>query len=50
VFPTPGCWEIQGRVGDGPTLTFIVEVEKIGDGPSWKFEGLGPGWRVSSGI
>ncbi len=33
VFPTPGCWEITGRIGDA-TLTFITRVEKIGDGPS----------------
>jgi hypothetical protein len=25
VFPTPGCWEITGRVG-GERLTFIVEI------------------------
>ena len=47
VFPTPGCWEVTGYVGDG-TLTFVVLVEKIGEGPSWRFEGLGLGDRVSS--
>ncbi|WP_129641704.1 hypothetical protein [Peristeroidobacter agariperforans] len=45
VFPTPGCWEITGRVADA-SLTFVAVVEKIGDGPG-KFEGLGSGWRVS---
>jgi hypothetical protein len=43
VFPTPGCWEITGRIGE-QSLTFVVEVEKIGDGPSWRFEGLSEGW------
>jgi hypothetical protein len=46
VFPTPGCWEITGSVADS-SLTFITLVEKIGDGPSWRFEGLERGWRVS---
>ena len=35
IFPTTGCWEVTGRVGDG-SLTFVVLVEKIGDGPCWK--------------
>lgn len=39
IFPTPGCWEITGRIGD-QSLTFIVQVEKEGDGPTWKYEGL----------
>jgi hypothetical protein len=49
VFPTPGCWEIAAVVGDHreQALTFVVFVELIGDGPSWRFEGLEPGWRVS---
>jgi hypothetical protein len=34
IFPTPGCWEVTGRVGDA-SLTFVVNVEKVGDGPSW---------------
>jgi hypothetical protein len=25
IFPTPGCWEITGRVGDA-SLTFVVEI------------------------
>jgi hypothetical protein len=47
LFPTPGCWEITGMVGDGK-LTFIVLVEKIGDGPAWRHQGPGQGARVSS--
>lgn len=46
VFPTPGCWEITGRVADS-SLTFVTFVEKIGPGPSWNFEGIGQGWRVT---
>jgi hypothetical protein len=46
VFPRPGCWEITGRVADG-SLTFVTLVEKIGDGPSWRFGGLDRGWRVT---
>ncbi|MFL6551321.1 MAG: hypothetical protein ACJ8OJ_21725 [Povalibacter sp.] len=48
VFPTPGCWEITGRVGDA-TLTFVLLVEKIGEGPSWRFEGLDRGWVQTTG-
>ena len=48
VFPTTGCWEITGRVGTS-SLTFVLYVEKVGDGPSWRFEGLERGWRVSTG-
>src|SRR5712691_9487658 len=29
IFPTPGCWEVTGRVGDA-TVTFITGVVKIG--------------------
>lgn len=29
IFPTPGCWEVTGRVGSA-SLTFVVAVEKIG--------------------
>jgi hypothetical protein len=32
IFPTPGCWEVTGRVG-GTSLTFTVNVIKIGHGP-----------------
>lgn len=48
VFPTPGCWEITGAVADG-SLTFIVQVEKIGDGPSGHMRGLPFGSRVTGG-
>ena len=50
VFPTPGCWEITGIVGDAvdAAVTFVIFVEKIGDGPTWRFDGLDAGWRVSS--
>ena len=47
VFPTPGCWKIVGKLGDA-SLAFIVLVEKIGDGPAWRFQGPGRGARVSS--
>ena len=33
VFPTPGCWEVTGHVGDR-SLTFVTLVVKIGDGPA----------------
>lgn len=45
VFPTPGCWEVTGSVGDG-SLTFVVFIEKTGEGPP-RFDALGLGWRVS---
>jgi hypothetical protein len=32
IFPTPGCWEITGHVGDH-SLTFVTRVVKIGEGP-----------------
>lgn len=32
IFPTPGCWEVTGRLGQR-TLTFVTLVEKIGTGP-----------------
>lgn len=47
VFPTPGCWEITGGVGDA-RLTFVVLVKKIGAGPDWRFEGLQRGWRATN--
>jgi hypothetical protein len=37
VFPTPGCWQITGQIGDR-SLSFVVEVEKIGEGPAWKYD------------
>lgn len=47
VFPRPGCWEITGSVADA-SLTFVVLVEKIGDGPTWRYGGPPRGWRVST--
>lgn len=35
IFPTAGCWEITGRVGDA-SLTFVTSVVKVGDGPARK--------------
>ncbi len=37
IFPTAGCWEVTGRVGEGQ-LTFVTKVVKIGDGPSRQIE------------
>jgi hypothetical protein len=47
VFPTPGCWEITGGIRDA-SLTFVMLVEKIGDGPSWRQNGPPPGRRVTT--
>lgn len=35
IFPTPGCWEVTGRVGEA-SVTFVTQVVKIGDGPAWR--------------
>jgi hypothetical protein len=35
IFPTPGCWEVTGRVADA-SVTFITRVVKNGEGPSWR--------------
>jgi len=35
IFPTPGCWEVTGRIGTA-SLTFVTRVVRIGDGPSWR--------------
>ncbi len=48
VFPTPGCWEIVGRVGDR-TLTFVVAVELIDAGPASHLNGVPRGWRKTGG-
>ncbi len=32
IFPTPGCWEVTGRVEEA-NLTFVTLVVKIGEGP-----------------
>jgi hypothetical protein len=36
IFPTPGCWEVTGRLGtrEDASLTFVTAVAKIGDGPA----------------
>jgi hypothetical protein len=47
IFPTPGCWEITGGVGEA-RLSFVVLVTKIGAGPDWRFEGLQRGWRETN--
>lgn len=47
VFPTPGCWEITGTVA-GASLTFVVDVQKIGAGPVSRMQGPPSGSRVSS--
>jgi hypothetical protein len=33
IFPTPGCWEVTGRVGTA-SLTFVTLVQRIGKGPT----------------
>jgi hypothetical protein len=33
IFPTPGCWEVTARVGQGQ-LTFVTDVVKVGAGPT----------------
>ena len=35
IFPTPGCWEVTGRVANA-SVTFVTRVMKVGDGPSWR--------------
>ena len=32
IFPTPGCWQVTGKVDD-QSLTFVVRAVKSGDGP-----------------
>jgi hypothetical protein len=32
IFPTPGCWEVTGKVDD-ERLTFVVRAIKVGNGP-----------------
>ena len=38
IFPTIGCWEVTGRVGDA-SLTFITRVVKLEDGDNEKTSG-----------
>jgi hypothetical protein len=33
IFPTAGCWEVTGTI-EGASLTFVVRVIKVGDGPT----------------
>jgi hypothetical protein len=47
VFPTPGCWEITGTLA-GERLAFIVNVQKIGDGPPGRMSGPPSGSRATS--
>ncbi|HEY3517057.1 MAG TPA: hypothetical protein VGL98_08415 [Gammaproteobacteria bacterium] len=49
LFPTPGCWEISAGVGAAAKpVTFVVLVEKIGDGPSGRMNGPDSGRRVTT--
>jgi hypothetical protein len=41
VFPGAGCWEVTGRVAE-VSLTFVVRVEKVADGPASPCEALFP--------
>lgn len=34
IFPSAGCWEVTGRVGE-TSLTFVTLVVQVGDGPNW---------------
>jgi hypothetical protein len=38
IFPTPGCWEVTGHVGNS-SITFTTRVVKIGEGPGRKARG-----------
>jgi len=40
IFPTPGCWEVTGQVGDhqDAKLTFVTKVVKVAEGPSWRLD------------
>ena len=35
IFPTPGCWEVSGHIGNA-SITFTTRVVKIGEGPARK--------------
>jgi hypothetical protein len=35
VFPSTGCWEVTGRIGDA-SVTFVTMVVQIGEGPAWR--------------
>lgn len=47
VFPTPGCWEITGGLGDA-RLSFVLRVERIGAGPPSWYPFPARGWRATS--
>jgi hypothetical protein len=32
IFPTPGCWEVTGKVGE-VSLVFVTRVVKVGNDP-----------------
>ena len=34
IFPTSGCWEVTGKVGEAKVI-FVTRVVKIGNGPDW---------------
>ncbi len=38
IFPTPGCWEVTAQVAgrEDSRISFITNVVKIGEGPSWR--------------
>lgn len=35
IFPSAGCWEVTGRVGES-SLTFVTLIVKVGDGLNWR--------------
>jgi hypothetical protein len=41
VFPGPGCWEVNGKVNE-ESLSFVVLVEKVAEGPASRCEALFP--------
>ena len=41
VFPGPGCWEVTGEVAQS-SISFVVAVEKVAEGPAAKCEQLFP--------
>jgi hypothetical protein len=41
VFPGPGCWEVTGQVAEA-SLSFVILVEKVGEGPASAREALFP--------
>ena len=44
IFSTPGCWEVRGQVGDA-SLTFVTNVVKISEGPTWRLDPEGVALR-----